>query len=138
MHGQDVNFAYNAVNLEASLNSVSITFEVPEADITAFADAYQNFLAGKANVKTEISGIYDGVLSAADVTLFEGFGAGPKTTNFDPTGSGPTTNDPEYVCTSSGLTGVLVESYTVDLPVGGAATYAATLQHSGATVRNVS
>lgn len=137
VHGKDVNFAYNSVNLEASLNAVTITFEVPEADITSFNDAWQNFLAGKANVKTDIAGSYDGVLAAADVTLFEGFGAGPLTTNFDPTGSGPATNDPEYVCTSSGLTGVLVENYTVNLPVGGAATYSATLQHSGATVRNV-
>ena len=137
VHGKDVNFAFNAVNLEASLNSVTMTFDVPEADITSFNDAWQNFLAGKPNIKTEIAGTLDMAAAAADVTLFEAFGAGPLTTSFDPTGSGPAADDPEYVCTSSGLSGVLVESYTINLPVGGAATYSASLQHSGSTVRNV-
>ena len=138
VHGADVNFAFNSVNLEASLNSVVMTMEVPEADITSFGDAWQNFLAGKPNTKTDIAGTLDMAASTADVTLHEAFEAGPLTTNFDPVGGGPAADNPEYVCTSSGLTGALVESYTIDLPVGGAGTYQATLQHSGSTARNLS
>ena len=138
VHGKNVNFSYNAVNIEDELNSVTTTFEVAEADITAFADAWQNFVVGKPNVVTELSGSLDMAASSGDVTLFEGFGAGPKSTVFDPTGSGPGSDDPEYKCTSSGLAGVLVSAYNISLPVGGAATYTATLQHSGSTTRATS
>jgi len=138
VHGKDTNFSYNAVAIEDELNSVSITFDIPAADITAFADAWQNFVAGKPSVSTEIAGTLDMAAGAGDVTLFEGFGAGPKSTVFDPTGSGPGANDPEYQCTASGLTGVLVADYNISLPVGGPATYRATLQHSGDTTRATS
>ena len=138
VHGKDANFSFNAVNIEDELNSVTITFDVPEADITSFTDAYQNFVAGKKNTKTEIAGTLDMAAGKGDVTLFEAFGAGPLTTIFDPTGAGPGSNDPEYQCSASGLTGVLVEQYTITLPVGGAATYTASLQHSGSTTRATS
>ena len=135
VHGKDVNFSYNAVNLEGELNSVAITFDVPPADITSFNDAWQNFVAGKPSVSTEIAGTLDMAAGAGDATLFAGIGAGHKSTVFDPTGSGPGANDPEYQCTASGLTGVLVANYSISLPVGGPATYTATLQHSGDTTR---
>ena len=137
VHGKNSNFSYNAVAIEDELNSIGISFEVPEGEITAFADAWGNFLAGKPNVKTDIAGALDMAASQGDVTLFAGFGAGPVTTVFDPDGSGPAADSPEYTCTASGLTGVLIESYNISLPVGGAATYTATLQHSGNTTRAV-
>lgn len=138
VHGKDANFSYNAVALEGELNSITISFSVPEAEITSFSDAWQNFVAGKKSTVTEIAGTLDMAAGAGDVTLFEGFGAGVKTTIFDPTGSGPGASDPEYQCTVSGLTGVLVENYSISLPVGGAATYTATLRHSGSTTRATS
>lgn len=113
---------------------------MPEADITAFADVYGNFLAGKKNVRTEISGSadIDALTTVQGVkTLFAGIGAGPKSTVFDPVGTGPSANAPEYQCTASGLTGVLVASLQISLPVGGAARYSATLQHSASTTRAV-
>jgi predicted secreted protein len=137
-HGKDLNFSYNTVALEGELNSATISFTIPSADITSFADAWQNFLAGKKTTVTEISGTLNMAAGGGDVTLFEGFGSGVKTTILDPTGSGPNTNDPEYQCTASGLTGVLVATYNISLPVGGAATFTATLQHSGSTTRAVS
>lgn len=138
VHGKDVNLSYNAVSLEGELNNVVMNFEVPPADITSFADAWQNFVAGKPSVSTEIAGTLNMAAGGGDVTLFEGFGAGVKSTVFDPTGSGPGASDPEYQCTASGLTGVLVANYSVSLPVGGPATYTATLQHSGNTTRATS
>jgi len=125
------------VAIEDELNSVVINFQVPEADITAFNDAWQNFLAGKPNVTTDISGYLDMTAGNGDITLYGLFGGGVVTTVFDPTGAGPGANDPEYTCTASGLTGALLANYTITLPVGGAATYTATIQHSGNTVRSV-
>jgi len=134
-HGKDVNYSYNAVALEGELNNVVMNITVPPADITSFNDAWQNFVAGKPSIQTEITGTLNMAAGGGDVTLFEGFGAGPKSTVFDPTGSGPGANDPEYQCTASGLTGALVANYSVSLPVGGSATFAATIQHSGDTTR---
>ncbi len=137
--GDTVNFAYNTVALETSLNSVVINFTNPEGDITSFTDGYMNNLAGgKKNTTIEISGSLDMGASGSDQTLFEGIGAGTKTTVFDPTGAGPNTNDPEYTCTASGLTGSYIAAYNIDLPVGGPGTYSATIQNSGSTLRATS
>ena len=138
VHGKNVNFSFNGVALEPYISNTTMTFTVEEAESTAYADANQVFLAGKKDVKTEISGSFDAGTNLVDQTLFEGFGAGPKSTVFDPTGSGPGANDPEYKCTSSGLTGVLVDQYQIDLPAGEKASFQATLQHSGATTRATS
>ena len=139
-HGTNAHFSYNGVALEGFLSDITQNATVPESDITSFSDSWQNFLPGKKDITTEIQGSADFThgASGSDQTLFEGIGAGVKTTVFDPTGSGPDTNDPEYTCTASGLTGVLVSTYSVSLPVGEVATFTATLQHSGSTTRAVS
>lgn len=137
LHGKSAQFSYNAVALQSWLDDISMDVSVPEAEITAFADTGQNFLSGKKDVKTELSGPVDLALSAVDTTLFGGIGAGVKSTIFDPTGSGPGANDPEYQCTASGLTGALVAGYRLECPVGGAARFSATIQHSGLTSRAV-
>ena len=113
---------------------------VAESDVTAFADVFQNFLAGKKNITFDIAGSLDMAASQGDATIFDHLHniSGPKTLVFDPDGAGPDTNSPEYTCTSSGLTGALVTSYSITLPVGGAATYSATFQCSGSTTRATS
>ena len=136
-HGADLNYSINGVSIEDELNSAVINFTVPEAEVTAFADAWQNFLAGKPNVTTDLSGYLDMTAGNGDATLFALFGGGVVTTIMDPTGAGPAAGDPEYTCTASGLTGALLANYTITLPVGGAATYTATIQHSGDTTRAV-
>jgi len=139
-HGKDSNFSFNGVAIEDELNSVTMSASVAESDVTAFADVYQNFLAGKKNVTFDIAGSLDMAASQGDATIFDHLHniSGPKTLVFDPDGAGPDTNSPEYTCTSSGLTGALVTSYAITLPVGGAATYSATFQCSGSTTRATS
>ena len=139
-HGKDSNFSFNSVAIEDELNSVTMNAAVAESDVTSFADVYQNFLAGKKNVTFDISGSLDMTATQGDATIFDHITltSGPKTLVFDPDGAGPDTNSPEYTCTSSGLTGALVTSYSITLPVGGAATYSASFQCSGATTRAVS
>ena len=140
-HGKDSNFSFNGVAIEDELNSITMNATVGEADVTAFSDVYQNFLAGKKNITFDVAGSLDASWSGAgDATIFDHITltSGPKTLIFDPDGAGPDTNSPEYTCTSSGLTGAICSSYSISLPVGGAATYSATFQGSGATTRAVS
>lgn len=137
-HGKDLNFSINAVSLEGELERVRMAARVPEADITAFADVYQNALAGKRDVQLEISGSYDPAASGGDDTIFGLIGTGPKSTVLDPTGAGPDTNAPTYNCTASGLTGSLVRRYSLNFPVGGKAAWEATIQNSGQTTRATS
>ena len=139
-HGKDADFSFDSVALEDELNSVSLNFTVPEADVTSFSDSYQNFLAGKKNVTFDVSGTLDMAATQGDATIFDHITltSGPKTLVYDPDGAGPDTNSPEYTCTSSGLSGALVTSYSITLPVGGAATYSASFQCSGSTTRAVS
>jgi hypothetical protein len=139
-HGKDSNFSFNSVAIEDELNSVTMNASVAESDVTSFADVYQNFIAGKKNITFDVSGTLDMAATQGDATIFDHITltSGPKTLVFDPDGAGPDTNSPEYTCTSSGLTGALVTSYSISLPVGGAATYSASFQCSGATTRAVS
>ena len=139
-HGKDSNFSFNGVAIEDELNSVTMNASVAESDVTAFSDVYQNFLAGKKDVSFDIAGSLDMAASQGDATIFDHLTltSGPKTLVFDPDGAGPDTNSPEYTCTSSGLTGAICSSYSISLPVGGAATYSATFQWSGSTTRAVS
>ena len=53
-HGKDSNFSFNSIAIEDELNSVTMNATVAESDVTAFADVYQNFLAGKKNVTFDI------------------------------------------------------------------------------------
>ena len=139
-HGKDSNYSFNGVAIEDELNSITMNATVGESDVTSFADTYQNFIAGKKNVTFDVSGTLDMAASQGDATIFDHITltSGPKTLVFDPDGAGPDTNSPEYTCTSSGLTGALVTAYSISLPVGGAATYTASFQCSGATTRAVS
>ena len=139
-HGKDSNFSFNSIAIEDELNSITMNATVAESDVSAFSDAYQNFLAGKKNVTFDIAGSLDMAATQGDATIFDHLTltSGPKTLVFDPDGAGPDTNSPEYTCTSSGLTGAICSSYSISLPVGGAATYSATFQCSGSTTRAVS
>ena len=139
-HGKDSNFSFNGVAIEDELSSVTMDAAVAESEVTSFSDAYQNFTAGKKNVTFSVDGSLDMAASQGDATIFDHITltSGAKTLIFDPDGAGPDTNSPEYTCTASGLTGAVCASYSISLPVGGAATYSATFQCSGSTTRAVS
>jgi len=130
VHGKGADFTYNAVAIEDELNSITQNSTVAEAEITSFGDVYQNYLAGKPNHTYDISGALDTAAAQGHKTLFAGIGAGAKTTIFSPD-AGTTT----FTSTASGLTGSLISAYTINLPVGDAAKYSATLQVSSALSR---
>lgn len=134
----NIDYSFNAVAMEGVLSELDQNITNPPADITSFSDAWQNFLAGdKKNVVTSIRGHANQTASEAERLIFAAIGGGPVTTLFDITGSGPAANDPEYQCTASGLTGALVSSMELDLPVGDKGSFSATIQHSGSTTRAV-
>ena len=140
-HGKDSNFSFNGVSIEDELSSITMNATVAEAEITAFNDTYGTFLAGKKSVSFDVAGALDMTFSGqGDATIFDHvtLTSGPKTLVYDPDGAGPDTDSPEYTCTSSGLTGAICSSYTINLPVGGVATYSASFQCSGSTTRAVS
>ena len=115
-----------------------MTFDVPEADATAFADTYQVPIAGKISASIEIQGTVDPAATQGVDTLFDARLDGVKTTSFQPTGQAAASGQPNYNCTASGLTGTLFQSLRIVYAVGDAARYTAVLQNSGSTVRATS
>ena len=119
VHGKDVDFSFDSVALEDELNSVTMNFEVPEADITAFADAWQNFVAGKPTATLDAQGFWDGAAGAGDVTIFNELGLEAEEYDFEPDGT-------------TGYDGFgIVTSYSITAPVNGPVTYALSLRHNG-------
>ena len=139
IHGKNTDYSYNAIVIEDELSQVVQTADVPQADITSFADAYQNAVAGKKSFRTELTGALDQAASQGIKTLQAGMGAGTKSTIFEPDGTTAVgVNNPYYKTTASGLTGAYVASLRISLPVGDKAGYTATIQHSGETTRATS
>ena len=82
----EADFVFNAVALEDELNDVSLMFDVPSADITAFADVYQTALAGKPGAKMSMGGFWDPAASQGDATIFAALGGVGLTWDFEPAG----------------------------------------------------
>jgi len=119
VHGKDADFSFDSVAIEDELNTATINFEVPEADITAFADAWQNFLAGKPTATLEAAGSWDGASGAGDITIFNELGLEAEEYDFEPDGA-------------TGYDGfAIVTSYSVTAPVNGPVTYTLSLRHNG-------
>ena len=118
-HGKDADFVYASVALEDELNTATLSFEVPEADITAFADTYQNFLAGKPTATLSADGYADLAASQGDVTIFGDLGGAAQTYDFEPDGS-------------TGYDGyAIVTSYSITAAVNAPITYSLALRHNG-------
>ena len=119
VHGKNANFSYTAVDLEGELNSITMNVTVPEADITSFADAWQNFLAGKPTATLEASGFWDGASSQGDITRFGELGLEAEEYDFEPDGT-------------TGYNGfAIVTAYSVTAAVNAPVTYSLSLRHNG-------
>ena len=118
-HGKDADFTFDSVAIEDELNSVTLNFTVPEADITAFGDSYQNFLAGKPTATIDVAGFADLASSQGDATIFGELGLEGEEWDFEPDGS-------------TGYNGfAIVTSYSITSTVGGPITYSASFRHNG-------
>ena len=118
----DADFVFNAVALEDELDQASMSFDVPEAEITAFADVYGNFLAGKPAIKLDVSGNWDPAASQGDATIFAALGGVGLTYDFEPGGT-------------TGYNGMaIVGSYQIQAAINQAVKYSASFRHNGLTV----
>jgi len=139
IYGGNADFSFNAQAIEDELDSVTMSFEVATADITAFSDSYQVAVAGKKSSKVDITGAFDSTDDQADDTIFQAFdSSSPVTVLFVPGGGAASASNPSYECTASGLTGALVESHNLSLPVGDRASFTTSIQLSGLTTRETS
>tara|TARA_Y100000310_G_scaffold173281_1_gene173465 strand:- start:135 stop:542 length:408 start_codon:yes stop_codon:yes gene_type:complete len=118
-HGQNADISFDSVALEDEANSVTMTMDVPEAEITAFADPWGNFLAGKPNATLSIDGAWDPAGGAGDITIFGELGQEAEEYDFEPDGS-------------TGYNGfAIVSSYSITATVGDAISYSAAFRHNG-------
>ena len=118
-HGKDSDFAFDSVALEDELSSITMNFTVPEADVTAFSDTYQNFLAGNPTATLDVSGFADLAAGAGDITIFGELGLEGEEYDYEPDGT-------------TGYNGfAIVTSYSISSTVGGPITYSASFRHNG-------
>lgn len=118
-HGKDADVSFDSVAIEDELNSVTLNFEVPEADITAFADAWQNFLAGKPTLTIDAAGSWDPASSQGDATIFGELGLEGEEYDVEPDGA-------------TGYNGyAIVTSYSITAQVNAGISYTLGLRHNG-------
>ena len=123
-HGKDADFSFDSVALDDELSSITMNFTVPEADVTAFSDTYQNFLAGKPTATLDVSGFADLAAGAGDITIFGELGLEGEEYDYEPDGT-------------TGYNGfAIVTSYSISSTVGGPITYSASFRHTGGSAAN--
>lgn len=115
------DFSFDTVALEDELSSVTMTFDVPPADVTAFTDVTQNVVAGKPSIKIDVAGAWDPAAAQGDATIFGELGLEAEEYDFEPDGT-------------TGYNGTaIVTSYSITASVTDAVKYAASFQHNGLT-----
>ena len=113
------NFVFNGVDLEVELNTVTVNFDVPSADITAFTDVYQNVVAGKPSAKLDMAGSWNPTAAEGDATIFAALGGVGRTWDLDLDGT-------------NGYNGyAIVNSYSITASVTDAVKYTCSMQHNG-------
>ena len=119
VHGKDADFSFDSVAIEDELNTATINFQVPEAEITSFSDAWQNFLAGKPTATLEGGGSWDPAASQGDATIFGELGLEAEEYDFEPDGS-------------TGYNGFgIVTSYSITASINAPVSYTFGLRHNG-------
>jgi predicted secreted protein len=118
--GDSVDFIYGGVtDAENQTNSVTLNFTVPEGDITAFGDAWQNVLAGKPKAALDVSLLWDPASNEMDAEVFADLGTAAVVWNFEPDGT-------------TGYDGfAIVTSYSITAAVGAPITASLALSHNG-------
>ena len=119
VHGKDADISFDSVAIEDEVRSVTLNFDVPEGEITSFADVYQNFLAGKPGAQLSLDGFWDPAAVQGDETIFGELGLEAEEWDFEPDGV-------------TGYNGFAnVQSYSVTAAVDAPITYALGLRHNG-------
>ena len=130
--GKSADFSFNSVAIEDELTSIVQTTDVNIVDVTAFGDSASTFVEGLPTSNYSVSGFFDPAASQGDATIYGRIGNGAATALLETTGSAAGTNSPTYSVSA------FVSSYSITSDVGGATTYTADFQVSGALARAVS
>ena len=130
--GKLADFSFNSVDISDEISSLTQTTDVNIVEVTAFGDAAATYVEGLPNSNYSVAGAFDPAASQGDATIFTRIGSGAATASFETTGAVAGTNAPVY----SGS--AFVSSYSITSDVGGATTYTADFQVSGALSRAVS
>lgn len=118
--GKDADFRYAGVtDAENQANNLTLSFSVPEAEITSFNDAYQNFLAGKPGLTIEAALLYDPAAGEMDAEVFADLGGAAQIWDVEPDGT-------------TGYDGYgIITGYSISIPVNGPVTSSLSLRHNG-------
>lgn len=118
-HGQNADVTFGSTAIEDELQSISLAFTVSPAEITSFADAWGNFLAGKPSLSIDGSGYWDPASSQGDAAMFAALGGAGVIYDVEPDGA-------------LGYNGYgILTSYTITATVNGPITYDYTQLHNG-------
>ena len=90
-------------------NQAALDFDVEEVEITSFADAYKNFLAGKAMFRFKINGLYSASSPGYDGEMFIDLTSTQRRVGIYP--GGPTEGNAGY----EGRTNISKDTIPVDL-----------------------
>ena len=108
-HGKSCAVYVDEFDFAGVSNAVEIDFEVAEAEITAFSDAYKNYLQGKATFRFRVSGLYSKTGPDYDGEMFTDLTSSQRRVGIYP--GGPTEGNFGY----EGRSNVGKDSLPVDL-----------------------
>ena len=126
-----INFTLNSVAIEDELNSTTMNVNQEVVNVRGFSSLAPEKVTDGYDWNHSIGGNADFAASQGDATIFAMLSAAAVAAAFDPTGATAATNDPNYDGN------VLLGSYSISGSTGGAITYSATLEGTGALARTV-
>lgn len=126
-----INFSFNSVSIEDELNSITQNVTQEVTNVRGFSSLAPERVVDGYDYNYSLGGNADFADSQGDATLFARLSAAAAATAFDPTGATAASDNPNYDGTA------VLSSYSISGSTGGAITYSATLDGSGALSRNV-
>ena len=126
-HSRFVTITYGGQDITDSvdtINNIGLTYE--ETDVSSLASSLMEFIQGRGDLNVGLNGKFDNTATTGGHTVIEplnGDTTGSTLTIAIGIGAAPTTNDPEFECTSVGTF-----NYMVQAQPGQAVTWSATLR----------
>ena len=128
----NINFTLNSVSIEDELNSTSLNVSQEVVNVRGFSSLAPEKVVDGYDWNHSVSGNADFADSQGDATLFAMLSSSAVAAAFDPTGTTAAADNPNYDGN------VHLGSYSISGSTGGAITYSATLEGTGALTRAVS
>jgi hypothetical protein len=125
VHGRLGEFTVNSVNLSAFCDTLEISIEVENAEVTTFGDAWRNFIGGLVGATIDIGGAWDPTTTTGPASAIASVISGGAAVTF--------IAEPGGAAVNQGRTGsCLVASYKETGAVGDKVGFTASFQVTGA------